>query len=480
MPWLIPLAIAARLLCLRGLSPRAALVPGLGFGAAFAGLHLWWLQESIGTGAWLGLSLAVAFFLTIVSAVDTVLMRRRGWPIWTALSWIAIEWLRGTFPFGGMPWGRLAFAVADTPLAPALPYLGTGGVALVLALLGALLAWFVIDAAGRRRALGAVAALGAALSVPIWHPWHGHVEGEVQVALVQGDVPGDGDVLDNHRAVTAHHVALTEQLGRDIVAGTLPKPAFVLWPENSTATDPLTDTETNEGIWAAVRAVGVPIIVGGLPDAPDQTHVLNQGIVWDPVTGAGDRYTKHNPVPFGEYLPLRGLVGERTFSGLSHLSYDMVAGTRQTPLRVRGVPIADAICFDIAFDGVIDPQVHHGAQLITVQTSNASFIGTDQVAQQFAITRVQAMAAGRYAVVASLNGLSGVIAPDGRVVATAPIRTQAVLDHRVTLLSGTTPAMWLGAAPGQVAAILVLVRVLLQPVAGTIIGRTRRKTEREH
>ena len=104
-------------------------------------------------------------------------------------------------------------------------------------------------------------------------------------------------------------------------------------------------------------------MVGGLPNAPDRTHVLNQGIVWDPVTGPGDRYTKHNPVPFGEYLPMRGLIGARTFGGLSHLSYDMVAGTRQTPLLVDRVPVADAICFDIAFDADVDPQIRNGARL---------------------------------------------------------------------------------------------------------------------
>ena len=475
LPWVIPFAIAARLLCLRGLSARAALLPGLGFGAAFAGLHLWWLRESIGVGAWFGLTAATALFLMLLGAVDAVLLRHRAWPLWTALSWIAVEWIRGTFPFGGMPWGRLAFAVADTPLAPALPYLGTAGVSLVLALLGGLLAWLVVDAAARRRAVVTIAVLCALLSIPLWRPWTGHVVGHLQVAAIQGNVPGDGDVLENHRAVTANHVALTEQLARDVAAGTAPKPAFVLWPENSTATDPITDAETTDGIWAAVRAIDVPVVVGGLPDAPDAIHVLNQGIVWDPVTGPGDRYTKHNPVPFGEYLPLRGLLGDHNFGGLSNLSYDMVAGTRQTPLRVAGVPVTDAICFDIAFDSVVDPQTRNGGELLTVQTSNASFIGTDQVAQQFAITRVQAMAAGRYAVVASLNGLSGVIAPDGQVEATAPIRTEAVLNHEVALITGTTPAMWLGGTPGQVAAGLILARLVLLG-----IGWRRRKTEREY
>jgi len=476
LPWVIPFVVAARLLCLRGLSARAALAPGAAFGAAFAGLHLWWLQESIGTGAWIGLAAAVALALTVLGAVDAVLLRLRAWPLWTALSWIALEWVRGTFPFGGMPWGRLSYAVADTPIAPALPYLGTSGVSLVLALSGALLAWLVVDTAARRRAAAAIVLLGAAVSLPLVRPWHGQAAGHLQVAAVQGNVPGDGDVLANHRAVTADHVAMTERLAHEVEAGSQPRPDLVLWPENSTATDPITDTKTNEGIWEAVHAIGVPILVGGLPNAPDDHHVLNQGIVWDPVTGPGDRYTKHNPVPFGEYLPLRGLLGDHNFEGLSQLSYDMVAGTRQTPLRVDGVPVADAICFDIAFDGVVDPQVRHGAQVLTVQTSNASFIGTDQVAQQFAITRVQAMAAGRYAVVASLNGLSGVIAPDGRVVATAPIRTAAVLNHEVELIRGTTPAMWLGSTPGQVAATLILVRL----GALGVIGWRRRKTQDEY
>lgn len=475
VPWVIPFTLAARLLTLRGLRGRAALVPGAGFAVGFSFVHLWWMH-AVGAGAWLALSAAVAAFLTLLGPIDAVLLRARLWPVWTALSWVAIEWARSTWPFGGMPWGRVAFAVIDTPLAPALPYIGTAGVGFALALLGALLAWLVVDAAARRRALVSAIVLCALLSIPVWRPWHGQPAGEADVAAVQGNVPGDGDVLDNFRAITASHVALTEQLAQDVADGTRRRPTFVLWPENSTATDPMTDTETNTGIWQAVRAIDVPVVVGGLPDAPDRTHVLNQGIVWDPVTGPGDRYTKHHPVPFGEYLPMRGILGAHNFGGLREFSYDMVAGTRRTPLRVDGIPIADAICFDIAYDDVIDAQVRNGGRLLTVQTSNASFIGTPQVAQQFAITRVQAMTTGRYAVVASLNGLSGVIAPDGRVIATAPTRTTAIVDRSVPLLSGTTPAAWLGTAPGQVAAGLVVARLALT----LIVLWRRRKTRREY
>jgi apolipoprotein N-acyltransferase len=464
VPWLIPFALALRLLSLRGLSARAALAPGVAFGAGFYFVHIWWMQ-SVSTGAWVALGGAVSAYLTLLGAVDAILLRLRAWPLWTAVSWVGIEWLRSTWPFGGMPWGRLGFAVIDTPLAPSLPYLGTAGVAFVLALLGGLLAALVVAPHARRRALASVVVICAMASIPVWRPWHGHVARHVDVAAIQGNVPGDGVVLDNYRAITADHVALTEALAAEASSGKRRRPAFVLWPENSTAVDPITDAQSNTGIWAATRAIGVPVIVGGLPDAPDRTHVLNQGIVWNPITGPGDRYTKHHPVPFGEYLPLRGLLGKHNFAGLSDLGYDMVAGTRRTPLLVApGMSVADAICFDVAYDDVLDAQVRNGGQLVTVQTSNASFVGTAQIAQQFAITRVQAMATGRYAVVAALNGITGVIAPDGHVVARATAKTEAVVDRQVALMSGTTPAAWAGTVPGQVAAGLVVARLGLVPV----------------
>ena len=91
----------------------------------------------------------------------------------------------------------------------------------------------------------------------------------------------------------------------------------------------------------------------------------------------------------------------------------MQAGTRVEPLRIAGVDVADAICFDVAYDDGIYAQVEAGARLLVVQTSNATFIHTGQIDQQFEITRLRALETGRYVVVASTNGVSGIIAPDG-------------------------------------------------------------------
>ncbi len=71
-----------------------------------------------------------------------------------------------------------------------------------------------------------------------------------------------------------------------------------------------------------------------------------------------------------------------------------------------------------------------------MQTSNASFIFTDQVEQQFAMTRARAIESGRYVAVASTNGISGVIAPDGEVVDRTDRMTRDVIVETVDLKSG--------------------------------------------
>src|SRR3954447_12844193 len=140
---------------------------------------------------------------------------------------------------------------------------------------------------------------------------------------------------------------------------------------------------------------------------------------------------------------------------------DMVAGTRQEPLRIAGVEVADSICFDVAYDDAIFAQVQRGAELLTVQTSNATFIHTDQIDQQFAITRLRAIETGRWLVVASTNGASGVIAPDGSVVASAAPRAQRALVEQVGLVHAVPPAVRMGAWPGRGCVAVTLLALLV-------------------
>jgi apolipoprotein N-acyltransferase len=462
--WVIPAAVAGLVLTTRGLALRRAFLVGLCFGAAFYFTHIFWMR-AVGIPAWLALSLLETLFYGVMGSLSALLQRHRLWPLWFAAAWTAVEVWRSGWPLGGMPWGRLAFGVVDTPAAQALPYAGAVGVSFLLALLGALLAWLVagpIAGEGSRRiAALCLAALVGLLAVPALLPWPAKAESRLTVAAVQGDVPGNGDdILYDFRQVTQNHVDATIDLARQVEDGAVQRPDLVVWPENSTAVDPFNDAETNAGIRAATSAIGVPILVGAIVDGQGR-QVLNQGIVWDPQTGAGDRYTKWHPVPFGEYIPLRSVFTKYNFfDRLREVGRDMVSGTRREPLDIDGVQVADAICFDIAYDDGLTAQLRNGAQLLVVQSSQATFIHTDQTDQQFAITRLRAMETGRWVAVATTNGISGLIAPDGHVIATADKRTRAVLVEQLGLTSQLTPAIRIGPWAGRVASGLTLLGML--------------------
>ena len=379
--------------------------------------------------------------------------------MWVALAWVAAEVWRGSWPFGGMPWGRLAFSVVDTPFASALPYVGANGVGVLLALLGTVLAWVVLGARRAPLVSGGAAVVVALLALSLaLAPYAAPATGSVRIAAVQGNVPGDGsDILLDHRQVTRNHVDATVRLADRIATGEVDAPDFVLWPENSTAVDPFADAEVNAALNEASTAIDLPILVGGIVDAPREGDVLNQGIVWEPGTGPGDRYTKRHPVPFGEYIPWRDQVFKSNFGKLALVARDMLSGTRSEPLTIAGVEVADAICFDIAYDDGLRAQLLHGAEVLVVQTSNATFIHTDQIDQQFAITRLRAIESHRSVVVAATNGRSGVIDPTGRVVDELAPRTQDVLLADVALSEAVTPGVLLGPWIGRGSVLLTLV-----------------------
>ncbi len=145
---------------------------------------------------------------------------------------------------------------------------------------------------------------------------------------------------------------------------------------------------------------------------PGPVDVRNQGIVWEPGTGPGESYSKIHPVPFGEYIPMRAQLA-RLFERLDQIPRDMVPGTEPGLLDLAGTTVGDVICFEVAWDGVVHDLVDGGAELLVVQTNNATYMGTGQVEQQFAIARLRAVEVGRYVAVVATNGVSGIVAPDG-------------------------------------------------------------------
>jgi apolipoprotein N-acyltransferase len=469
--WITPFAVGALTLACKGLRVRTGALVGLGFGVGFFAVLLQWIRV-IGVDGWVALTLIQAVFMAGLGAGIVLVTRLRGWPVWVAALWVGVELARGAVPLGGFPWGRLAFALDSTPMAA---YASLGGVAFVsflVALAGNLLAWAAVARASRvpTRAGAAVAAVALVLGgllVPL--PTAG--QGSAVVAVVQGNVPARGmEFLGRARTVTRNHLEATEELMRDVAAGKVPKPEFVVWPENSTDIDPFADPETRAIVEQAVAAADVPVLVGAVLNGPGEYYRRTTGVVWDPDTGPGQTYVKQHPVPFGEYIPFRQLLLPY-IDRLQLVGRDTFAGSEPGLMKIAGYDIAEVICFEIAYDGIVGEVARGDSQMLVVQTNNSTYLGTGQPQQQFAITRLRSIEYGKATLVASPSGISGVISPDGAVVARSREATRQTYVEQVPLRTSPTLAARLGPGPERLAAIVGLGAMV---VAVVRIRRSRR------
>lgn len=457
---------------------------GVLFGLAFYLPLLAWASDFVGVWPWLALAVVCAVYPGLFGLLTVVVRGLPGWPIWFAALWEAQEWAKSSSPFGGFPWGTVGFGQTTGPF---LPLVALGGVPLLsvsIALMGctatainiAIMRWRRDgDTEAHRHTTAASAALPRGIGVClllvaadlIWPQVWGLGAGsgnepDVTVAAVQGNVPRLGyDFNAQRRKVLDYHVQETLRLADDVAAGRAQQPLFVIWPENASDIDPLTNLDAAHQIATAAQAIQAPILVGAVRAGPGATRAhpvwLNSVMVFDPQTGWGERHDKAIIQPFGEYLPWPGVF--RHLSEYADRVSHFVAGQGPGVVHAAGVPIGVATCWEVLFDRAPRRAVLAGAQLLAVPTNNATFDET-MSRQQLAVAKTRAVEHDRYVIVAGTTGISAVIAPDGRELAHTDFGQPAYLDSPVHLTTRLTPAtrwgpivQWLVAGAG-IAAVL--------------------------
>ena len=468
---------AALAVAVHGRPARSGAWLGLVSGLAFFVPHLAWAAEYLPAWPWLLLALWQAAYLALMGAGWAVVSRVPGWPLWMAALWVAAEALRGRWFVGGFPWGRLGFSQPDGPFTALAAF---GGVPLVS--FGVALTGTVLAAAVRSTDRGQAVRRGVlTLALPLiaasgWltlgeRSLSGEGQARTTIAIVQGDVPQAGlDFNSRRRAVLDNHVEATLDLAADVTAGRRSAPDLVIWPENSSDIDPLTNSDAAAAIDRAASAIGVPILVGAVLNGPGPDSVRNVGLLWDPDTGPGQVYTKRHPVPFAEYIPARALL-ERVTDLFDLVGRDFVSGSEVGIFDAAGVRLGDLICFEIAYDDLTADVVDAGAGVIVVQTNNATFGFSDETYQQLAMARLRAVEHGRPVVVSSTVGISAFIAPDGSLVESTELFTQQTLVAEVGLRQADTVANRVREGPEWV---LVGVGLLAWAYAAVQHRRTRK------
>jgi len=208
---------------------------------------------------------------------------------------------------------------------------------------------------------------------------------------------------------------------------------------------------------AEAERLDVPFAVGVTEDVPGRPgRVSNAQVIVTPDGEVTSRYDKVRRVPFGEYVPLRGIL-ESLGAPVDQVPTDAVAGTTPAVIELPdGTPLAVAISWEVFFGGRAREGVKAGGELIINPTNGASYTGTILQTQQVASSRLRAIETGRWVVQAAPTGFSEFVTPDGDVIDRTAVSEQAVIRHVVELRRGHTWYVDVGDAPWIVLLLLEL------------------------
>jgi apolipoprotein N-acyltransferase len=346
-------------------------------------------------------------------------------PFAAAVLWTALYDHARTFVLTGFPWALLGYSQHENPgLLPLASIAGVHGLSFACALGGAGLAALVT---GERRA-GLVAAIGVAalhaLGFAVGARPAPAAAGTVRVAVLQGNIDQGVKWSEAWRERT---LAIYEQLTRDAAARGAD---VIVWPETAVPGALEADRLVSGRVrslarethaWLVVGSVGVDWTEGARPSAfYDSAFVLN------PEGELSDRYDKSHLVPFGEYVPLRGLLGLFLSSVARGISPDDVtpgAGPRSVELARGGerVPVGVAVCYELIFPNLVRGFAAHGGELLLGITNDAWYGRTGAPYQFLAITALRSAETGLWTARAANTGISAFIDGSGRVREQTPI-----------------------------------------------------------
>lgn len=393
----------------------------------------------------------IAAYLAIYPGLAALAARsvaggRGGWPLAFGFAggWIVTEWLR-SWLMTGYPWnplGAVLLGPFDRPgLAMLAPFMGTYALSGAALLLGAAVVLLLRD---RRWPIAGLLAVLATAGM-VWPAGAGE-EGKLAVTVVQPDIRQER--LSNPEFYEANYARLAELSAPEQVGET----RLVVWPESGLA-DYLRDGYPQR-YYDATTALGSPEFarrrVGGaigegsllltgaidLEIGEDETGYRRATGAYNVVTALSDEgeivdsYAKAHLVPFGEYVPLRGLLEPLGLTRFVPGAIDFLPGPGPRTLDLGEYGrVGIQICYEIIFSGhVVDPD-NRPDYIFT--PSNDGWFGPSGPPQHFAQARLRAVEEGLPVLRATTTGISGIIDARGVVRDHAPVHEMIRLDAKL-------------------------------------------------
>lgn len=480
--------------------PRMFRLGALSGVATFAPMLSWLIMPAGYVGWGLLVGVQVVWF-GLLAVLTRPFLHSRFLPVWLAIGWTGIDAWRAAIPLNGFEWGSIAYAHVDGSwLLSVARVLGGRGITFLVVLISASAA--LVISAMWRAAKEKQEDPKQSQAAPVGSPGSTNdrkerQNGEVPTTLMEkrlkaANVPiamlvigmlasilitveppdqsGSLDVLAVQGNGLRHWeeghndpdppLRITTALRDETLAAIEAdgQPDVTIWPESGIDRDPFSDRGAPLAELADETAQAAGTLLAGVTldadDAASQRYVgalqLEGGL------NEQDRYIKRRLVPFGEFIPLRGLL--EWFPPLEQVPRDAIPGERPQVFQLpNGVRAAAIICFETMFTDIVRTNIladQEPAQIVLTMTNDASFGDSAEPQQHLAQSQLRAVETGRWVVHGALSGSSAFVDPHGQLSQTTDIFTVDSIRADVPLVEGSTPYLVIGDVVGMVTRVV--------------------------
>ncbi|MDH5649138.1 MAG: apolipoprotein N-acyltransferase, partial [Gammaproteobacteria bacterium] len=398
---------------------RRAAQQGFLFGFGMFGAGVSWVYVSLHNFGNMNLPLATVAVILFVS-VMALYPSLMGWlqvrffspsPLVHGLLllaplWVLLEWLR-SWLFSGFPWLHLGYSQTVSPLGQLAPWLGVYGVSFVTVATSVLLSAWWLQPQQKRLVLVSIAAIWLIAGASGFASWVTPKGEAADIALVQGNIPLHEKWAPGALpGILSHYQTLSREA---------PDAEIIIWPEAAIPTylDNLSQEFKNNLINSSQLRLQ-HYLVGIV----EKEKIDNRWATYNSIAyfnhDETQVYRKRHLVPFGEFLPLKGLLGW-LIQYLHIPMSDFSAGKNDaTTIKIGNTVAGLSICYEDAFGEEIIVSLPQADFLVNV-SEDAWFGDSLAPHQRLQMAQMRAMETGRYMVRAANTGPSAVINHRGQI-----------------------------------------------------------------
>ena len=443
-PLLLPCVACLFVFVYNARNARQGFLIGYFFGLGLFGAGVYWIYFSlhlfgaaIAPLAAVGTLLAVMILALYPALFGALAYRCRHLQLsWFLLAapalWLLIEWLRSWF-LTGFPWLSIGYSTIGTPLAGFAPIGGVFLNSLLLALCGGALAYLLVarklfSLAVAVVVIALVAGVGQSLRSVSWTQVSGD---SVNVEMVQGNIAQELKFIPNLLEKSLATYSELSRTGADLV----------IWPESAIPTFFSDVTAWQQEFVDELSASGTTVLSGGFHTNDDFSEYYNAIKV---LGGTEDQiYTKRHLVPFGEYIPFRGVI--KMLSQLITIPMsDLNPGRGPIkPITIDGVHYGMSICYEDAFGNEMIAQLPLANILVNI--SNDAWFGDSTAPHQHQqIAAMRSLEFQRPMLRVTNTGISSLISHHGEILQQGPQFEAVAINVDVTPRTGSTPFVSVG------------------------------------